>query len=505
MHGKRKLLWLFGLLLLGSQSANNAEPQQAAPPANLPIPPRIPRTAVQLALSDPLNSPTQLYLWCPNGSDEEYFTACLVANVALLQGTTSYKPDRICGGALVRIDLAALCDSESQLKRLLGIVREVAPIDEPFFHLTVRHEVKDKKESKIETVVTVSPNVDQSIGVGKVFRVDQFAWKTLSQVDGGIYYQLRNLEVGKSKLGEYLESRGFDYKRALRNNTLDQTVTVSQVTSENRIIQFGRSEDGRPAESSGIVAITKDIKRGRNDPNRNGFQSLLNDDQRYFYEVIVQNSAGQQEFTLFDEDQKLLSQADPEVATDTTVPSPFPKTLHGAISCINCHGGSEGMKAFTPRFSSQSPGSTRIIADISKPDTYKTAQAINSRYHATAQQLDALLESERFSLARQYDFLRLGEGNHGYKLACESTTAIVNRYKNSFVTPEQFAADLGFTATKGGTIIDAFKAAIPYTPGVATGSAGILNQLRDGHDITRADADFIYQEAQALSQPAIAP
>lgn len=502
---RRKLIWLLALAAIASvRSTGSSEPQaKQVPPANLPVPPRIPRTAVELALADPLNSPTMLYLWCPAGSDDEFFTACLVANVALLQGTIPYRPDRICGGALVRVDLAQLCDTEDQLKRLLHLVREVAPVYEPFFHLTRRIEVRHGKDTKVETVVTVSPNVDSAIGVGKVFRVDQFAWKCLSQVDGGIYYELRGLAVGKSTLKEYLASRGFDYNRALKNNTIDQTVTVSQVTSEDRIIQFGRSENGRPAESTGIVAITKDVKRGRNDPDKNAFQSLLNDDQKYFYEVIVQNAAGQQEFTLFDENQMLLAAADPEVATDTTVPSPFPRTLHGAISCINCHGGSEGMKAFTPRFSVQVPGSTRIVADISKRDQFATAQAINSRYHASEQQLKALLESERFSLARQYDYLRTVNGEHGYQLACEATTAVVNRYKNSFVSPEQFAADLGLTAPKGGTIMDALKSAIPYTPGVATGSAGILNQLRDGHEITRADADFIYPEAMAMALPAI--
>ncbi len=302
---------------------------------------------------------------------------------------------------------------------------------------------------------------------------------------------------------DYLGSRGFDYKRALSHSSIDQTVTVSQVTSEDRIIQFGRSEDGRPAESTGLVAITKDIKRSRNDPNKNGFQSLLNDDQKYFKEVIIQNAAGQQEFTLWDEDDKLLGAADPEVATDSTVPKPFHATLHGAISCINCHGTSEGYKAFTPRFSSQAPGSTRIVADISKPDQFKTAAAINSRYHATAKQLETMLDSGRFSLARQYDYLRLGEGQHGYQLACESTTAVCNGYANSFVTPEKAAAEWGFKAHEGKTIVDAMRAVLTYQPGVATGEAAIVNQLLDGKDVTRADFDYIYHGPEALAIQAI--
>ena len=499
-----KLLFvcLASLLLLGGRSGAESQPEKQ-PPSNLPVPPRIPRTAVQLALADPLNGPMMLYLWSPSGSDQDYYAACLVANVALLQGTTPYRPDRICGGALIRIDLAQLCDTPEQLTRLTHLVREVAPIDEPFFHQTIRHEVKDKKETKSETVVTVSPNVDQSIGNGKIFRVDQFAWKCLSQVDDGLYYQLRGLEVGKTKLVDYLALRGFDYSRALKKNTIDQTITVSGVTSENRIIQFGRSEDGRPGESTGIVAITKDIKRGRNDPNKNAFQSLLNDDQKYFYEVIVQQSNGQQEYTLWDEGQLLLQQADPEVATDTTVPDPFPKTLHGAISCINCHGASEGYKAFTPRFNAQAPGSTRVIVDVSKKDFFATDAAIRSRYHATAKQIDSLLQSGRDSLASQYDYLSLEHGEHGFQLACRSTTTVVNAYKNALVTPEQFAADLGFTAGKGHTIVDAFRAAMPYAPGVPTGSAAIINQLRDGKSITRADADFVYIEAEAMALPAI--
>ncbi len=504
MNRKRKLLTALLFLLMSSSSGQNAETQPTkAPPANLPVPPRIPRTAVQLALADPLNSPSMLYLWCPAGSDQEYFAACLVCNVALLQGTTPCKPDRICGGALVRVDLQQLCDTEEQLKRLLHLVREVAVIDEPFFHQTQRIQVKHGKETKTETVVTVSPNVDQSIGVGKLFRVDQFAWKTLAQVDDGMYYQFRSLETGKTRLPDYLESRGFNYKRALSHSSIDQCVTVSQVTSEDRIIQFGRSEDGRPAESSGLVAITKDIKRGRNDPNKNSFQSLLNDDQRYFKEVIIQGSAGQQEFTLWDEDDKLLNAADPEVASNHQVPKPFHNTLHGAISCIDCHGGNEGYKPVTSRFSSSAPGSTRIVADVSKKDGFSTDAAIRARYHATQKQIDTLLESGRQSLASQYDYLKLEHGEHGYQLACEATTATVNNYANSFVTPEKAAVELGFTAAAGKSIQDAFKQAMHFTPGVATGSAGILNQLRDGHEITRADFDYAFIELMAIAQPAL--
>ena len=504
MVKSRQRLLLFFLLLLAASTTGSSEPQQEkAPPANLPVPPRIPRTAVQLALADPMNSPLMLYLWCPGGSDSEYFTACLVTNVALLQGVTPYRPDRICGGALVRIDLAQLCDTPEQFTRLTHLVREVAVVDEPFFHLTVRKEIKHGKESKTETVVTVSPNVDATIGVGKVFRVDQFAWKTLAQVDGGCYYEFRGLETGKTRLPDYLGSRGFDYKRALAHSSIDQTITVSQVTSEDRIVQFGRSEDGRPAESSGLVAITKDIKRGRNDPNRNGFQSLLNDDQKYFSEIIIQNAAGQQEFTLWDDEGKLLAAADPEVAANHQVPKPFHPTLQGAISCIDCHGGNEGYKPVVSRFSSSAPGSTRIIADVSKKDTFATDAAIRARYHATQKQIDTLLESGRQSLASQYDYLKLEKGEHGYQMACEATTQTVNGYKNSFVTPEKAAAELGFAASKGKTITQAFADAMPYTPGVATGSAAILNQLRDGKEVTRSDFDAIYIEAEAIALPAL--
>ncbi len=504
MMRKQKSFWLLAFLLLSSSNGGNAEPQQAkAPPANLPVPPRIPRTAVQLALADPLNSPSMLYLWCPAGTDQEYFAACLVCNVALLQGSTPYRPDRICAGALVRIDLAQLCDNQEQFTRLLHLVRDVATVDEPFFHLTLRKEVKHGKETKTEIIVAVSPNVDPAIGIGKVFRVDQFAWKTLAQVDDGMYYQFRGLETGKTRLPDYLGSRGFNYQRALSHSSIDQTVTVSQVTAEDRIIQFGRSEDGRPAESSGLVAITKDIKRGRNDPNKNGFQSLLNDSEKYFKEVIIQNAAGQQEFTLWDEEDKLLNAADPEVAANHVVPKPFHPTLHGAISCIDCHGGNEGYKPVTSRFSASAPGSTRIVADISKKDGFSADAAIRARYHATQKQIDTLLESGRQSLASQYDYLKLEHGEHGYQLACEATTATVNAYKNSFVSAEKAAAELGFTAEKGKTITDAFKAAMPYTEGVPTGSAAIVNQLRDGREVTRADFDFAFVEMMAIAQPAI--
>lgn len=473
-------------------------------------PPRIPRSAAELALTDEaVTNPLVFYLWSPSASDRDYYAASVVLSAVVNQSTSPYHPekvlatigDKVVWPGLIRVNIAQLVDDEAGIKHILSVLAKQAE-NEPYFTLTsVVEAAGDKKgEIKTKTVISAAPHLGDAakIGIGKIYRVDQFCDRAIRTADDGLYYAWRGIEAGKTKLNDYLKSRGFNLAEGLKTNSIDQAVTLSHVTSSPRVLIFGRSQGIKPSKGSGLVAITKDLAVGANDPNKNPFQSLLNDNQKYFKETILQLPNGQQEFALWNEDDVAIAEADPRVATDSTVPHPFPARLQPASSCISCHGGDAGMKPFDTEFVYN--GSARLVkADVSKADQFAAYQAIRSRFSATQPEVDAFLANARDSLAAQYDFLSIHE-HQGGKAAYEALTSLENDYRNSWVTPAKACEEIGLT---GGKPQELLAAAIPPSDAVPQGSAGIVNRLRDGRDVSRAEWEAVFVELMQQVTPAI--
>ncbi len=481
--------------------------------------PRVPATAVGmvLELQGQIGRNDQMrWLWCPAGSDDEYATACVALNVALNRSTTPYKPPRMAGGALVAVDLGQLGDTTEDVARVTQLWDSMAA-DEPYFTFTqkVTHEKKSTKKdaaeiSSVSTVVSPAPHLGEEgayVGVGRIYRVDQFARRMLSSIDDGQYYAARNISA-KTKMRDYLRSRGFDLDNAQQRLATDQLVTLSNVTSRVRVVKLGQSQGVKPSKGRGLVSITCDLADKPNDPNRNGFQSLLNENFDAF-EVIATLSTGQQEFSLWDANENLLKEAAPNVATDSTVPKPFNARLQPAIGCIRCHGGSEGYQPLASQFVFDSQGFGRVLGDLSRglktQDQFRAYQTIRSRYGASQGEVDHLLQDGRDSLARQYDYVNLKEA-HGAKAAYEATARTINKYWYQQMQAGDVDRELGIDP--GHDPVAAFNNAVPASDAtglIPDGSAGILNRIRNGHEITRQEWESVYIDAQTKAMTTVAP
>ncbi len=476
--------------------------------------PRIPATAVGmvLELQGQIGRNDQMrWLWCPAGSDDEYATACIALNVALNRSTTPYKPPRMAGGALVAVDLGQMGDTVEDVAKVTQLWDSLAA-DEPYFTFTqkvVTHDPKKKLADTVATVVAPAPHLGeegQYVGVGRVYRVDQFARRALSSIDDGVYYAARNIQA-KTKLREYLRSRGFDLDRAQSTNAIDQLVLLSGVTSRVRVVKLGQSQGVKPSKGRGLVSITCDLADKPNDPLRNGFQSLLNESFDAF-EVIVTLSTGQQEFSLWSGSEDLLKEAAPNVATDSTVPKPFNARLQPAIGCIRCHGASEGLQPLASQFTFDGQGFGRVLGDFSRgtkaSEQFKAFQTIRSRYGASQGEVDHLLQDGRDSLARQYDFVNLKEA-HGAKAAYEATARVVNAYQYKWLNAIDVDRELGIDP--GVDPVGSFNASIPASNAqeiVPEGSAGISNRIRNGHEISRQEFESIFVDLMTKAMTTVA-
>ncbi len=475
--------------------------------------PRIPATAagMVLELQGQLGRNDQMrWLWCPAGSDAEYATACVALNVALNRSTTPYRPPRMAGGALVAVDLGQLGDTVEDVAKVTQLWDSLAA-DEPYFTFTqkvVTHDPKKKSADTVATVVAPAPHLGEEgayVGVGRVYRVDQFARRMLSSIDDGQYYAARNIS-SKTKMRDYLRSRGFDLDSAQQRLATDQLVTLSNVTSRVRVVKLGQSQGVKPSKGRGLVSITCDLADKPNDPNRNGFQSLLNESFDAF-EIILTLATGQQEFTLWDGKENLLTEAAPNVATDSTVPKPFNARLQPAIGCIRCHGPTEGLQPLSSQFVFDNQGFGRVLADLSRGakaiDQFRAIQTIRSRYGASQGEVDHLLQDGRDSLARQYDFMDLKQA-HGAKAAYEATARVVNAYQYRWLNARDVDNELGIDA--GADPVGAFNAAIPATADILPdGSAGILNRIRNGKEITRQEWEQTFIDAMTKAMTTVAP
>ncbi len=468
--------------------------------------PRVPATAVGmvLELQGQIGRNDQMrWLWCPAGSDDEYATACVALNVALNRSTTPYKPPRMAGGALVAVDLGQMGDTVEDVARVTQIWDGMAT-DEPYFTFTqkvVTHgDAKKKTADSVATVVSPAPHLGEEgayVGVGRIYRVDQFAFKILSAVDQGRYYDARGISKS-AKMRDYLKSRGFDLDNAQQRLATDQLVTLSNVTSRVRVVKLGQSQGVKPSKGRGLVSITCDLADKPNDPNRNGFQSLLNESFDAF-EIILTLSTGQQEFTLWDGKENLLTEAAPNVATDNTVPKPFNARLQPALGCIRCHAGAEGLQPVASQFAFDSQGFGRVLADLSRgtkaSEQFKAFQTIRSRYGASQGEVDHLLQDGRDSLARQYDFMDLKQA-HGAKAAYEATARTINAYWYKQMQAGDVDRELGIPP--GTDPVAAFNNAIPASDApvlIPEGSAGILNRIRNGKEITRIEFEQTFIDA----------
>ena len=367
---------------------------RAAPmphPQSPRLPPRIPRVAAELALSDlsRIDDPAirfqRRYIWCPAGWSNdpaiiasavktEYCAAVVALNTAVAQNSVDYLPQPLFGGALIPVDLATLCPDPHDLEHAIDVWNSLSDA-EPYFHAHLTTRFGDGKTYTVAIPAPhlgdAGPSLEALLGNDRpdwhsccpIVRLDWFLWQSLSSIDGTKYLDFRGLAPGKTKLADYLKSRGIDERFIRGKNADERAAMVSKVTGRAREIDVETGQSIRPSTGFNIAFLTGDNFQGNVNPADNSFASFL-DHRHDASEVITFLPSGWPEYTLWNGKDLLLDEADQKIVADHRIPEPFQRRLNGAISCIRCHGGTSGYMPVVNEEQVLLGDRGRVLADV---------------------------------------------------------------------------------------------------------------------------------------------
>ena len=312
----------------------------ADPPARQPIP----SDWVGWALTDrvqqsDIDGPFIRYLAIPPWGDERWVPLInFVLNTAVSQASTIQRADVIANGWMMRVDLRRFSPRKTTIAKTLATWDSLAKID-PYLHVP--------KQNSGADVAVIAPTVPQdqavllaqlTLSAGAVYRADWWMAKALDTLDGGAYYEFRQLpieekkdEPGLTQFDRYLRGRGV-FLRATQDAGGERraALTASDVTAKPRRADFGLGLSG------GLWSVTRDIADGGQQAERHPLRNLL-DFRDQGREVFVTLPNGMIEYTLFDGAGKLVREAPPELVRDHNIPPPYTARLRPARSCITCH------------------------------------------------------------------------------------------------------------------------------------------------------------------------
>lgn len=350
------------------------------------------------------DQPFQRYIWIPDGSKMKMGEVNYTLNVAWSRATPLIKAKIAGQGRLARIDLRYLApraETDSKDYRELHSIWERMALDEPYFHITrttgdslptnakllkstdddptgsvrfthedqtwyrssngktyclvdgawVAKRIEFPKKEKI-AVAGAHVGLDTHVmlqgltqSVNPVVRYDWWVVKSLTSLNGGLYYELLGVErkpVNGTALDAFFSKFGYDPKEVAKLRA-DQRVAMfkSKVTGRPRRVDFFRGQGVRPDSGTGLGTITFDPSEeqvaAENDPIRNLLEFKF-----AASEVILERANGMHAFGLFSDKGELQDSAPDNVVKDHTIPSPYQARLQSAISCIRCHGSSDG-------------------------------------------------------------------------------------------------------------------------------------------------------------------
>jgi hypothetical protein len=208
----------------------------------------------------------------------------------------------------------------------------------------------------------------------------QLMVSALTTLEGGCYYDFRGIKSGTT-LPEYLASRGASEGQVASLESLEKAVVLhSGVTAKERMVSVFRGAGVRASVGGGLVAITFDPFDEDRDPGSSAVRNLLEFRGRGS-EVILELSNGFHEWTLFNEQGKLVTVAPPNLASDHRIPEPHTRNLQPGISCIRCHAAEDGWRGLTNDVPRILAAGTDIFGDLSDPgDRLKSVQLLAGLY-----------------------------------------------------------------------------------------------------------------------------
>lgn len=380
---------------------------------------------------------TYQYFWTPNETDEEY-VALTMALSFINRTPRDVIPLRLPGCGFV-VDRALLANNADDLKEInyqfLLMARDESRFHEPdvfddlpgrgrtHFSPPARHLGQAGLRLQAATGPTI-PILD-----GRRFVASALA-STEQQGIEPRYYGFLGLEVGKTKLTDYLRSRNASLDEADRLHAIDQFQVLKRIpTGRPGSIAFFPVLANQPSLGSNVGSITIDfVEESFDEPERAPYRNLisLNGDA---YEVIMQRG-GTLEFSLWNKDQLLAENAQ-GVAHDRTVPGNNDTILFSAKSCVACHASGEmwrGFEAFYPQ---------NVVGDSSRNFDPENISRLENRYRGG---VDDILPKLRDDYARQvFRLTRIDEPEK----ASRAVESIYNAYVYDKVMPEDVLKETG--------------------------------------------------------------
>ena len=477
----------------------------ADPPARQPIP----SDWVGWALTDrvqqsDIDGPFIRYLAIPPWGDERWVPLInFVLNTAVSQASTIQRADVIANGWMMRVDLRRFSPKKSTIAKTLATWDSLAKID-PYLHVP--------KQNSGADVAVIAPTVPQdqavllaqlTLSAGAVYRADWWMAKALDTIDGGAYYEFRQLPIdtdadakGLTEFDRYLRGRGV-FLRATQDAGGERraALTASDVTAKPRRADFGLGLSG------GLWSVTRDIADGGQQAERHPLRNLL-DFKDQGREVFVTLPNGMIEYTLFAGDGKLVREAPPELVRDHNVPPPYTARLRPARSCIICHNieKAEGWREFPNDVQTVlKSGRFDVVSDLANLDVSRdeAIDKLAELYALDVDSADGLLGRAR----RDYSAAIARCVPTGINFAADKSLVaqvgqllrdVLYRYDYERIDGRQAAVELGYTLAQDDKRNALDVALGPDDP--KREIDGVAAYLRAGLRINRPDFETIYQD-----------
>lgn len=324
--------------------------------------------AVAISNATPQALPQLRYLFMREPSDANRAALGYILNTALNHAGDSYGAVSLADGLVWRVDLALYADAKAdKLVALLAAWERQR--DAQFYLLTdalkqvfaPRFVLNGKAFSQVSVKRSIpAPYADPQgeltalaamlVTEIPILSAEQFARFALgtARADGdavnpiandGLYYEFRAIEPNPEKQtaeAAFLARAGVDLAEFGERNVDQRVALVRTPTGSPGIVEYAPSTATRPSIGPSIATITRDYFQGAIRADKHPFENLL-DRKHDGSEAITFKQDGGLEFALFDARGGLVREAPPNLASDNTNPHVL-KRLHGAISCIRCHG-----------------------------------------------------------------------------------------------------------------------------------------------------------------------
>lgn len=462
---------------------------------------RTPSEALILAMMDLKGKPDEVkiqrrYLWCPDRSEEEVVAAVLAMNMAIAQTPVDVYAEVLFDGNLIGVDLGVLAPEPKDFERIVRVWASLSD-NEPYFHVPLRvktdvrvpvpkYTTKDGrtfdfklKEDVVERFLP-APYLDEIHVNGKVYtglgqqielaignpspstqsfapilRVDHWVSKVMSTVDGGKYYEFRDLEAGKTTLDQYLEKRGVNQKQIQQIGSDERAAMMSRVTAKPRSVSIFQGQGTRPSVGAALVSITDDPFDGEDRAQFDPFRQLLDADTNG-HEVFLTLPSGWIEFTLWDGQKKLVAEAPPNLVADHTIPEPFTRRLQPAISCVRCHAPKSLWQPFTNEVAVMLGDKIRVLGDLK--GGAKQAQTLKRLAGLYSGDLSAVIRDAQTNLSKRTFAVSKLEG----PIALKTLADVYDKYEYGMVDTKVACKEVGIEVPESDPLgTKTFLAAVP--------------------------------------------